>query len=208
MYCGSTVGLTDEHIVPAGLDGNLVVPTSSCVDCSGTTSAFESRVLGSIRELRARIGMGSKRRKTRPRTAPVTLVTDGVEQRRHVPMADHHLAFPLPVFRSPEEHAKASTTGIDVVGVQWISYGIHPKSIIAQQNANQIRITAPFYVADFARMLAKIAYSYAIAQCGASCFEEAFVLDAILGHRDDIGQWVSPIHAKRRRLLTQTSCIA
>lgn len=143
--------------------------------------------------------MGNKRRKTTPRTAPIIVVADGADERRHIPIKEHHLAFPLPVFRPPEEHAKASATGIDVVGIQWISYGTHPKALLETLSAKTLRITAAMHAGDFARMLAKIAYSYAISQCGVDSFDEVFVLDAILGRRDNIGQWVFTYAREERK---------
>ena len=43
-------------------------------------------------------------------------------------------------------------------------------------------------------MIAKIAYSYVIAFWGLDCFDERFVLPAILGEKDDIGLWVGCDH--------------
>ena len=40
------------------------------------------------------------------------------------------------------------------------------------------------------RLLAKIAYGYAVTQFGLTGIQEAFVIPAILGKRDDIGMWV------------------
>lgn len=65
IYCPRTDSLSDEHIVPAGLDGNAVRRDASCPDCARITSAFESRVLDNIRDIRAGLGLGSKRRKTK-----------------------------------------------------------------------------------------------------------------------------------------------
>ncbi len=32
IYCGGRKGLLDEHIIPYGLGGNLVLPEASCKD--------------------------------------------------------------------------------------------------------------------------------------------------------------------------------
>jgi hypothetical protein len=41
IYCGSTKGLTDEHIFPKFLWGRAVLPKASCECCRRLTSAFE-----------------------------------------------------------------------------------------------------------------------------------------------------------------------
>ncbi|WP_217539485.1 HNH endonuclease, partial [Stenotrophomonas sp. GbtcB23] len=44
IYCGATDGrLTEEHIIPKGLGGTLVLPQASCDDCAAITSLFEMR---------------------------------------------------------------------------------------------------------------------------------------------------------------------
>lgn len=45
IYCGCTEQLTDEHIVPFALGGNLVLPTASCVACADRTKKYEQRTL-------------------------------------------------------------------------------------------------------------------------------------------------------------------
>ncbi len=34
IYCGSTDNLSNEHIIPYGLGGNLELPKSSCSRCA------------------------------------------------------------------------------------------------------------------------------------------------------------------------------
>jgi 5-methylcytosine-specific restriction endonuclease McrA len=45
IYCGRTDGLTEEHVVPFALGGNLIIPDASCPSCRDMTSAFETKVL-------------------------------------------------------------------------------------------------------------------------------------------------------------------
>lgn len=47
IYCRkSDIVLSEEHIIPYGLNGNQVLLNASCEDCSKITSAFEGDVLG------------------------------------------------------------------------------------------------------------------------------------------------------------------
>jgi hypothetical protein len=74
IYCGSTENLSDEHIVPFGLGGNLVLPKSSCQRCARITSEFERRVLrGFMRDARATGRFPTRRPKERPSTIPVEI---------------------------------------------------------------------------------------------------------------------------------------
>jgi len=43
---------------------------------------------------------------------------------------------------------------------------------------------------DFARLLAKIAYGFAVANFGSGIIRDAYVLPSILGQTDDVGKWV------------------
>ena len=67
MYCGDQSGLTREHIVPHGLNGNLVLPESSCVKCAEVTSKVELSVLrDTFGMLREKHGIKSRKRTKRP----------------------------------------------------------------------------------------------------------------------------------------------
>jgi hypothetical protein len=44
IYCGSGDNLTDEHVLPFGLGGNLVLPKASRKRYAAITPAFEGRV--------------------------------------------------------------------------------------------------------------------------------------------------------------------
>src|SRR3712207_705268 len=43
IYCGATNELTDEHVIPLALAGNIIVPDASCRACAAITSDFERR---------------------------------------------------------------------------------------------------------------------------------------------------------------------
>lgn len=45
-------------------------------------------------------------------------------------------------------------------------------------------------IVDFARLIAKMAYGYAVERYGLAAFEDVYVIPAILGESDDIGRWV------------------
>src|SRR5437773_2777873 len=67
IYCGAKNELSDEHVVPFGLGGNLVLSKSSCQQCAVTTSGFERRVLrGFMLASRTVANLPTRRPKDRP----------------------------------------------------------------------------------------------------------------------------------------------
>ena len=95
IYCGTTEGrLTDEHIIPEGLAGNLILPKASCDGCQKVTTSIEGFVL---REMfgaaRAHMLIPFKR-KRRPKgritSLPVnTISEDGIQTTRFIPVDEH-----------------------------------------------------------------------------------------------------------------------
>ena len=66
IYCDSTERLTDEHVIPEGLKGNLILREASCVPCQKITCAIEGQVLGKMMgHFRAATGMRRKDRRTK-----------------------------------------------------------------------------------------------------------------------------------------------
>src|SRR5579875_1815169 len=58
---------SDEHIVPYGLGGDVILPAASCRDCATKTSRFEQQVLRTMMgPLRVRLGLPTRRKKERP----------------------------------------------------------------------------------------------------------------------------------------------
>src|SRR6266478_5809071 len=78
IYCGRTEELTDEHVVPFALGGNLILPDASCSECNKITSAFEQRVLrGFMQHARVAGHFPTRRPKERPTTIPIEIKQDG-----------------------------------------------------------------------------------------------------------------------------------
>lgn len=88
IYCGSTNNLTDEHIVPFGLGGNLELPKSSCKECARITSKFELAVLrGSMRPARIYREIQSRNNHSdAPTNFPVVIESGGITRTIQVPL--------------------------------------------------------------------------------------------------------------------------
>jgi hypothetical protein len=167
IYCASVEEpLSDEHIVPYGLNGSAVHVRASCQKHAAITSAFEGRVLGNMFKVpRAALGLPS-RKKTHPKSCSITITRNGREERREVSLDDYPTFLHLPIFPLPGKmsgHAdkgeleikRGSRRVIIPVGGQTFesfssSFGfakIELESFLMHTN-------------DFGRMLAKIAWAF------------------------------------------------
>jgi len=99
--------------------------------------------------------------------------------------------FPPPAFTSDLDY----TTGIQLIGQITIRFGPNPEDVLKKLKVDRIKITPrKLYPTSFARMLAKIAYSYAFAEGVLNALDgESVVLPSILGKRDEIGLWVGTV---------------
>jgi hypothetical protein len=196
IYCASTVPpLIDEHTVPYGFNGDSVLQEASCLACADITSAFETIVLReTLFAARAAVGAKTRRRKQRDKPRPMYVIRNGEEQEIQAPWQEHWKIVPLPVFEPP-----AFLDGRDYKGgleahrmdVGWV--GESPQEIAKLHNADDVvfKMRSGLRVATaFAKLVAKIAYSSAVFHFGLGGIQEAFILPAILGTRDDIGRWV------------------
>ena len=199
IYCGSTNSLSGEHIVPYGLGGNLILPMSSCKNCAEITSRFELAVLrGSMlptrvyREIQSR-----KEHKSAPKTYPLVVERNNEIETIEVPLDEYPILVTFPIFSVPGYLKNdKSTKGIYLDGIASVSFGTDPKEVIKKYGANRLVIKpAGDKPTDFAKMVAKIAFSMAVATgaFGHIDYSKSFVLPAILGKSDDIGHWVGTI---------------
>lgn len=199
IYCGSSDNLSDEHIVPYGLGGNLVLPKSSCDKCAKITSKFELAVLrGSMRPARIiREIQSRKNHENAPRKYPIKIQSGNTIKRVDVPIEDYPILVTFPIFTIPGYLlGNKETIGINLAGHVTISFGRNPEETLKKYNGSRIIIEpAGDTPVDFARMVAKIAFSMAVAT-GAfegADYSKSFILPAILGETADIGQWVGTI---------------
>jgi hypothetical protein len=81
IYCGARGAednpISDEHIIPEGMGGNLVLEMASCQKCAGVISAAEGFCQRNMFPgLRALYDLyGKQRKKTRPLAFPLTIKT-------------------------------------------------------------------------------------------------------------------------------------
>jgi hypothetical protein len=193
IYCGSTEGLSEEHIVPFGLGGDHVLPDASCKKCADITSKSELDILrGLWWATRAALGFPSRRKKDMPTTYTVKIETkDGVEKELTLGENEKFAVACFLEYTPPTFLAEGSphVQGIFITGFRQVVFGELEK-IAKKYNIASISGTVTYKESNFARMLAKIAWGFAVGSFGLDSFEEVYVTDSILNKKDDVGTWV------------------
>lgn len=195
IYCGTDKDLTDEHIVPAALNGNWVLRAAVCERCRVITSRAENTYLQSIKYVRYALGMGAKRQKDQHSRAPVLMTIGNTSTQTTIALESHPNIILFPVFRrarvleDPEGDQSLVTVGDPVP----ISYGRHPLEVAKQYGASHLHIQQKMPNDAFARMLAKIGYSFVVAKIGLEAFVESPALALCTGASNDTGRWVGTL---------------
>lgn len=195
IYCGSDEqdSLRREHILPYGLNGKLVLPKASCGDCAKITSAIESFCLQRMFiDARTHLSLPTRswrrNRKPRPPLRIGHVGKDGeVERWQELSSGAHPFAIatadfsPAGIFlgRSRDAEPKIELCLIPSPSFAARFSKLPPNSSINFQVDTDM----------LARMLAKIAHSFAVASYGFGGFH-SFLPDVILGRSKDIFHFV------------------
>lgn len=192
IYCGSNGPLSDEHVVALGLGGRLILPDASCHACSRITSAFERKVLrGFMGTARITANFPTRRGKERPTSRTVTLLRGENLQAITGPSAEVPALLQLPTLATAGIlTGSTATRGVNVVGMETIAFGPRPDEFVLKHSATGLRQSDDLDVTAFARMLAKIGYSFLVGALGPMPLAEVTVLPLILGSADDGSHWV------------------
>jgi len=183
IYCGSTAGLSDEHIIPLGLGGRFLLPAASCSICRDKTSKFERTCQRTMYgPLRLLYGLPSRRKKDRPETLQLKVKYVAEQGWEYIPVAQDRYPF---LITFPYLGMPRSLVGEDlsvapgpVTSRLWIrgasaSHNFHEllERLVTELGVHSVMPEAHADVAAFCRLLAKIAYSYAIAELDGSELE-------------------------------------
>jgi len=192
IYCGATGSLSREHVIPYGLDADLVLGEASCPDCSKVTAQFESEVLGDMfRGFRAAKNFPTRRKAERPKAMPITVHKDGQEFEVELPLEEGVAVFHMPHFPPPGfVEGRGRAEGIDVVRPHFQFYGKPLDEIARELGADSLSVSVTSWAPSFARLLAKVAYGAVVLHFGLDYLDDVFVLPAILGKSNDLGHWV------------------
>ncbi|HEC65641.1 MAG TPA: hypothetical protein ENI23_10115 [bacterium] len=202
IYCRSArEPLQDEHIIPYGLEGKLILLKASCKECADITSRFEREVLrGPLLPIRAELGFSTYHKKNRPTLFPLLIERGGKKETLMVPIEEYFSAVILPEFKLPEDiDERPHEKGIAFIATSMGYAGKKPiKELARKYNATSFFAKAT-YTHAFPRFLAKMAYGFAVAKVGLNKMQKIYVLPAILGKSEDIGRWVGCSHFNEHR---------
>ena len=193
IYCGSTEQLTDEHIVPYGLNGDLTLPQASCTTCNRITSLFEQKVLrGPMSEARIVGKLKTRNKKERPTSIRLNLIRadESVEQ-LDIP-ADDAMAF-LPMLILTEAsfpYGHPACSGIQIKALETLKFGRDVAELLVDKNAVGISGRTRIHPQVFGQLLAKIAYSYHVGVKGRFPMSESPALALLKGEVKDISNWI------------------
>jgi hypothetical protein len=188
--------LSDEHIFPFGLYGKRKLAKASCKKCRDITSAFEGKVQqDDMKHLRDVIGFPTRHGKRKLNsTLPHEFVTrNGAVKSVDLSLPDAPAIMILPVFKPPAYVSKQPyDEGIEMTGYFLNASVTHTGSIPKNGDIAEVAIYSLRWPEAWGRMFAKIAYAFAVAEYGLASFRPAdvYVLNAILGKTNDVGNWV------------------
>jgi hypothetical protein len=205
IYCGAVqhspgrLKLGDEHIVPQGLGGNIVLPEASCGECEGMTTKFEGYCQKvTLAALRYQLGMPTKRPKDRPTHLPVKLLVDNEWTNRDVPVNDFPLNVFAPIFRLPgllDGPDRPPGGGKLRFFAAEVDAQDRKTRLLAKEGATHIETVTQIRIDKFGKMLAKIAHSFTVASYGLGNFKP-LLLKTIDGTESDPTQYVGGNTAK------------
>ena len=180
VYCGAIEELSNEHVVPLGLDGTIQLVKASCPECCKITGKFEGAVLRTMfGNMRIRHGMASRRRGKRPSMLPAIAVSGGVEAAIDIPSEQHPAPAPVIWFKYPAilEGREPCPTPFTVSIVA--TKGVEPNEV----GADALRFSIGLAVPEFCQMLAKIAHCATVMSLGIDGFDP-LLIPAILGQEN------------------------
>jgi hypothetical protein len=181
VYCGSAANeasLTDEHIIPEMIGGELIFEDASCGVCNDETHAFEGHACDVYRPIRRQLGFPSKvkGRRARERDAKEKFIVGADYGRIKIPANEFpalmiSLTFPMPaiLFNLPpnDDPLTGSINAIELAP----DFGVRLQAVQRKYRTHKVEIVGVdkshrMDDGDYGRMLAKIAHAYAVAALG------------------------------------------
>lgn len=171
IYCGATRYASDsnrflapEHIIPFGLNGNLVLPRASCRACERITGRVEALVLrGSLLGCRNYLGLRTRSPKDRPKALPLFDASVTPNRKVMVAIEDYPISLLL-MQMEPPAILTGRPANIGHNGA-WIKMFKCDMPLLRSKYNLKNVATSSLDAFSFNRMLAKIAYSFAIGEC-------------------------------------------
>lgn len=187
VYCHDEANLTDEHIIPLALNGAMILPAASCYRCATTTKKFEQVCARTIfGPFRIRQGMRTRHKKQRPQELLVDVtVPDGQKVKQSVNID----SYPDILFFLKFGHVANILYGSPDVDTSDVRPWIWAGSDLSGKTGWEL---GKFDAFAFARLLAKIAHCWTVAELGLNSFTP-LALDFIFGRTNNLSRVVGGI---------------
>jgi len=196
IYCGAGGELSDEHVIPLGLGGDLILPSSSCATCRDLTSKFEGRVLrGFMKDARNIGDFPSRRKKKRPTSVSTGVIeASGATIQREVDVSSAIGFIHLPEF-APSSFLSGTSPvrGARIQAIDTLRFGKTFEEFVGAQGVTGLEDRARIDVAAFTRMLAKIAYSFLVGTTGQFERRDSPALGVLLAETEDPSNWLGSV---------------
>jgi len=192
IYCGAIEDLRDEHIIPQALNGDWILPNASCRACEAVTSKFERKVLrGPLWLPRRALKLKTRHPGKQPDTFSLIVKKGNQEERQQIKVDRNLPSVVLPQYAAPGFlRGDEVQDGVRVEGCYVGHIQRTPEDVIADLGVDGIALEFEYPVVEFAQMIAKIAYGYAVGELGLEKIRNPLVLPAIRGLTQDVGHWV------------------
>lgn len=176
IYCGERdlKQLTREHVAPEGLQGSAILLKASCFACAKLTGYSETKVLrGPLAVVREHHRLYGKRNAgNRPQELTLEILRkDWSIERLSLPVADYPFVFRMPRFPAPRFSRPAQADDADYFRKDDYRQfdtadGIRRAQAILAEDPQRLRLLLDMSVFELSKVLAKIAYGFAIVLLG------------------------------------------
>ena len=181
IYCGATDNLSDEHIIPYALGGNVILPKASCPKCSDITRAVEETccrpILG---PLRVRLNLQTRRKKERPSHFNLPIIGSNGPKTIQIPSTAYPVVC-IGMKLDPPRMTQGLPLSSRVTGQLFAKYNpTHHQNLL---RPGEITNIGKFMLEPFGRMIAKIGHAHvmaAMANAGTLPKQEDLFLPSII----------------------------
>ncbi len=190
IYCGSDggpAGLRREHIIPFSLKGTTTLPQASCKACEKITHAFEHTCARTIfGPLRLQHDYPTRHKHERPTHFDIAIESSGQSEQRKI-LIDDCPAHPilLPLFGPPGIlQGRNQNDPFSDIKIAALTAPLpddrERMENITTNGGEAVKFTIKLEIVPLLQLLAKIAYAFAIGECGVGSFKP-LLPDLILG---------------------------
>ena len=165
IYCGASTNqpginkpCADEHVIPKGLGGKLILRKASCLSCANAVGVYEGNLLRNLFHVPRR-ALSIRSRKHRPQPITISTIVDGEEVVTELPVDMHPGTLMMPSLYLPQ---MMSFNDRIYQGVQKVwTYKLNDKGFSGGSGL-QNYLSPELDLLKFGQLLTKIAYSYSM----------------------------------------------